>query len=91
MGYRVRSPRGVQFRRWASTILKEYLLKGFVMDDEREPFLCGRFLMFRFQRSISKTLVGLVALAHVGCSTSIAANYPHLDRRSVCRLVPGTP
>lgn len=35
MGYRVRSPRGVQFRRWASTALKEYLLKGFVMDDER--------------------------------------------------------
>lgn len=35
VGYRVRSPRGVQFRRWASTSLKEYLLKGFVMDDER--------------------------------------------------------
>jgi hypothetical protein len=35
VGYRVRSPRGVQFRRWASTILKEYLQKGFVMDDER--------------------------------------------------------
>ena len=35
VGYRVRSPRGVQFRRWASTILKEYLVKGFVMDDER--------------------------------------------------------
>jgi len=35
VGYRVRSPRGVQFRRWASTILKEYLAKGFVMDDER--------------------------------------------------------
>jgi len=35
VGYRVRSPRGVQFRVWASTILKEYLLKGFVMDDER--------------------------------------------------------
>ncbi|RKX35667.1 MAG: hydroxyacid dehydrogenase [Verrucomicrobia bacterium] len=35
VGYRVRSPRGVQFRRWASTILKEYLLKGFVMDDAR--------------------------------------------------------
>lgn len=35
VGYRVRSPRGVQFRRWASTALKEYLLKGFVMDDER--------------------------------------------------------
>jgi hypothetical protein len=35
VGYRVRSPRGVQFRRWASTVLKEYLTKGFVMDDER--------------------------------------------------------
>ena len=35
VGYRVRSPRGMQFRRWASTILKEYLTKGFVMDDER--------------------------------------------------------
>ncbi len=35
VGYRVRSPRGVQFRRWATTALKEYLIKGFVMDDER--------------------------------------------------------
>lgn len=35
IGYRVRSPRGVQFRRWASTVLKEYLTKGFAMDDER--------------------------------------------------------
>ena len=35
VGYRVRSPRGVQFRRWASIVLKEYLTKGFVMDDER--------------------------------------------------------
>jgi len=35
VGYRVRSPRGVQFRRWASTVLAEYLKKGFAMDDER--------------------------------------------------------
>jgi hypothetical protein len=35
VGYRVRSPRGVQFRRWASTVLSEYLIKGFVMDDVR--------------------------------------------------------
>jgi hypothetical protein len=35
VGYRVRSPRGVQFRRWATAVLKEYLLKGFAMDDER--------------------------------------------------------
>lgn len=35
VGYRVRSPRGAQFRRWATTVLSEYLVKGFVMDDER--------------------------------------------------------
>lgn len=35
IGYRVRSPRGNQFRQWASAHLSEYLLKGFVMDDER--------------------------------------------------------
>jgi hypothetical protein len=35
VGYRVRSPRGVQFRRWATSVLKDYLIKGFVLDDER--------------------------------------------------------
>lgn len=35
VGYRVRSKRGTQFRRWATEQLREYLLKGFVMDDER--------------------------------------------------------
>ena len=35
IGYRVRSPRGTQFRRWATARLNEYLVKGFTMDDER--------------------------------------------------------
>ncbi|HGO5502786.1 TPA: RhuM family protein [Klebsiella michiganensis] len=35
VGYRVRSPRGTQFRQWATQTLQEYLIKGFVMDDER--------------------------------------------------------
>ncbi|MCR9257788.1 MAG: virulence RhuM family protein [Alphaproteobacteria bacterium] len=35
VGYRVRSPRGTQFRRWATTVLKDYLVKGFAMDDVR--------------------------------------------------------
>lgn len=42
IGYRVRSERGVQFRRWATTQLREYLVKGFVIDTRRlsdpEPF-----------------------------------------------------
>ena len=35
IGYRVRSPRGTQFRQWATRTLEEYLVKGFVMDDQR--------------------------------------------------------
>lgn len=35
VGYRVRSHRGVQFRQWATETLKGYLVKGFVLDDER--------------------------------------------------------
>ena len=35
VGYRVRSPRGTLFRRWATTRLRELLVKGFTMDDER--------------------------------------------------------
>lgn len=35
VGYRVRSVRGTQFRQWATAHLTEYLVKGFVMDDER--------------------------------------------------------
>lgn len=35
VGYRVNSKRAIDFRRWASSILKEYLIKGFAMDDDR--------------------------------------------------------
>jgi hypothetical protein len=35
VGYRVRSPRGIQFRQWATALLKEYAVTGYAMDDER--------------------------------------------------------
>ncbi|ASM37023.1 virulence RhuM family protein [Campylobacter sputorum] len=35
LGFKVRSRIGVQFRKWANTTLKEYIIKGFVIDDER--------------------------------------------------------
>ena len=41
VGYRVKSQRGVQFRLWASAILKEYMRKGFAMDDKRLKNLGG--------------------------------------------------
>ena len=41
VGYRVNSKRATQFRIWAASILKEYILKGFVMDDDRLKNLGG--------------------------------------------------
>ena len=41
VGYRVKSQRGVQFRIWASGIIKEYMKKGFVLDDNRLKELGG--------------------------------------------------
>lgn len=41
VGYRVKSTRGTQFRIWANKVLKEYLIKGFTMDDERLKQLGG--------------------------------------------------
>ena len=41
VGYRVKSPRGTQFRIWAMNIIKEYLKKGFVLDDDRLKNLGG--------------------------------------------------
>ena len=42
VGYRVKSLRGTQFRIWATSIFKEYMKKGFVLDDERLKNLGGR-------------------------------------------------
>ncbi len=35
VGFRVRSPRGTQFRKWANSTLKEFLLKGYLLDSDR--------------------------------------------------------
>ncbi len=54
VGYRVRSARGTQFRRWATERLREYLVKGFTLDDERlkaadySPTLPESTQFFRF-------------------------------------------
>lgn len=56
VGYRVRSTRGTQFRRWATEQLREYLLKGFLMDDERlkNPPVAGSAAPDRFDELIER-------------------------------------
>ncbi|MCL4101639.1 hypothetical protein MMG03_001218 [Fibrobacter succinogenes] len=38
VGYRINSSRATQFRKWASQILKEYIVKGFALDDKRRRY-----------------------------------------------------
>ncbi|MFA4831185.1 MAG: virulence RhuM family protein [Patescibacteria group bacterium] len=47
IGYRVRSDKGTQFRKWATERLREYLIKGFTMDDERLKQGGGRVRYFQ--------------------------------------------
>ena len=50
VGYRVKSKRGTQFRIWATNILKEYMKKGFVLDDDRLKNM-RRFWMLKIFRN----------------------------------------
>ena len=56
VGYRVRSPRGTQFRRWATERLREYLVKGFTLDDERlkNPSVAGSAVPDRFDELLER-------------------------------------
>ncbi len=56
VGYRVRSPRGTQFRRWATERLREYLIKGFTLDDERlkNPPVAGSAPPDRFDELLER-------------------------------------
>jgi hypothetical protein len=56
VGYRVRSTRGTQFRRWATERLREYLVKGFVLDDERlkNPPVGGSAVPDRFDELLDR-------------------------------------
>ncbi|OGK10871.1 cell filamentation protein Fic [Candidatus Roizmanbacteria bacterium RIFCSPHIGHO2_01_FULL_35_10] len=47
VGYRVRSQQGTQFRKWATERLREYLIKGFTLDDERLKQAGGRARYFQ--------------------------------------------
>ena len=41
VGYRVKSKRGVEFRRWANSVLKEYIIKGYAVNHNRMNQLNG--------------------------------------------------
>lgn len=63
IGFRVRSKRGTQFRQWANQNLASYMIKGFVMDDERLKNPDGR-------PDYSSAIFGATRLSHYNTATS---------------------
>lgn len=59
VGYRVKSLRGTQFRIWATNILKEYMQKGFALDDDRLKRLGGGSL--GMERRLNKAISLLIS------------------------------
>ena len=87
VGYRVKSKRGTQFRIWATGILKEYMRKGFALDDDRLKNLGGggyfkELVVWHFRR-IMKTL----KVKQFGCSTKTQSKRyafcPNSTKRSI--------
>ena len=89
MGYRVKSKRGTQFRIWATNILKEYMRKGFALDDERLKNLGGggyfRELLERirdirasekvFYRQVLEIMPSLSYCFHITFDYKLVRNY----------------
>lgn len=46
VGFRINSTRAIQFRQWASSILRDFAIRGYVLDNDRRPILC--YLVWRF-------------------------------------------
>jgi hypothetical protein len=90
VGFRVKSPRGTQFRRWANTLLQEYLVKGFTMDDERlkNPDISGASSVPDYFDEILARIQDIRAserrmYLRVREIFSLAADYEPADKESV--------
>ena len=54
VGYRVKSNRGIVFRKWANNVLKQYLLKGYVIDGDRVTVSKESFLELEMKRNVDR-------------------------------------
>ena len=59
IGYRVKSSRGISFRRWATSILKDYIMQGYVVNEKSKGALEGIKLEIISQCGKIKTVVGI--------------------------------
>ena len=77
VGYCVKSQRGIEFRRWANKVLKDYIIKGYAINDKR---LEGR------DRWAGKKLVYLYRRLHYYCECQQLYNYYSTQRKEIVRM-----
>ena len=85
VGYRVKSKRGVLFRKWANKILKEYLLKGYVVNQKRLEYLEKTVKLIDIANRIDDELEGneakeiLKVIGDYSKALDLLDNYDHKD------------
>jgi hypothetical protein len=78
VGYRVKSPRGIQFRKWASKVLKEYLLRGYAI---HRPVTKQE--LDEVKAELEKQIENLEVITDVQCSELYEALTKLLERKQV--------
>src|ERR1022692_4049529 len=84
VGYRVRSERGTLFRRWATERLREYLVKGFTMDDQRlkNPSAAGSGVPNYFDDLLSGYAISEPARSVCTCACGRSSRWPPITTRA---------
>jgi len=77
VGYRVKSKRGVEFRRWANSVLKEYLMKGYTINDKRLEQLNMAIKIMKHSQNILDTQQILSVIEQYNTALTILDDYDH--------------
>jgi len=77
VGYRVKSKRGVEFRRWANSVLKEYLIKGYAINDKRLEQLSTAIKIMKHSQKLLDTQQVLSVIEQYNTALTILDDYDH--------------
>jgi Virulence protein len=77
IGYRVKSKRGIEFRRWANKILKEHILKGYTINDKRLEQLNMAIKIMKHSQNILDTQQILSVIEQYNTALTILDDYDH--------------
>ncbi len=82
LGYKVHSQNGITFRKWANSVLKEYLLKGYVINENRTLITNENYVnLINKVNSIDKRLCHRAGITHENKKDVLATAFSHEELR----------